>query len=68
MTLASQKDGTPQRDFKVESKVDGVCYNSTTYTSTIHVYSSCTYMSFVDFYGRCIGKYTSPMDGMGYNN
>lgn len=28
------------------------------------VYSSRTYMSFVDFYGRCIGKYTSPMDAV----
>ena len=24
-----------------------------------------TYMGRVDFYGKCIGKYTSPMDGMG---
>ena len=23
-------------------------------------------MNFVGFYGKCIGKYTSPMDPMGY--
>ena len=38
MTLASQKDGTPQRDFKVESKVDGVCYNSTTFLPVPFMY------------------------------
>ena len=36
----------------------------------IHPYHPCvvylpTWM--VDFYGKCIGKYTSPMDPMGYN-
>ena len=33
-------------------------------TQTIHVWYM--YLHLVDFYGKCIGKYTNPMDPMGH--
>ena len=30
------------------------------------IYGIFTYMFMVDFYGKLVGKYTSPMDLMGY--
>ena len=39
--------------------------NVFSYTHSIHVRYICLHL--VDFYGKCIGKYTSPMDAMSYD-